>query len=621
MRNKVLCLILPICLILVITLACSSSSTPEPSVSNAVDEILPSVVRIWTDYGMGSGVIIDESGYILTNNHVIEGAGTITVILSDENEHPAKILGRDEFSDLAVLEINEDNLTEAEFGKSSELKLGDDVIAVGFPLDLEGSATISAGIASAFREELGVSYIQTDTAINPGNSGGPLVNMRGEVVGINTFILQETEGLNFAIDIDSVESIIDRLSNGESILVEIPEQREWETYQNESFGYSVEYPDIWEVDDYDASATWIGSYFAGVEIDVYDATGWTLDDWVDDDIEIYYSDYYYFELISDQSIMQQGVQARKLTYVIESEQGAGEWQHVNLYILSGDTIYDVFCLVATTQYERYDEAFESIIDSFTLYNPEIPTPTSEPTPKPSPTPLLNPTLTPCLDTVVFPDPNLEAVIRQVIEKPVGDICQSDLDDIISLDGDYSDISDLSGLERCHYLNDLSLMGNQITDISPIAELTELTVLILGDNQISDLSPLADLRHLVDLALHINQIDDISHLSNLTKLKTLWFMGNQVSDVSALSNLNVLTALFLQDNHVTDLSPLSDLPSLTALEIKSNGITDILPLVENDALGEEAIIDLQGNPLSDTSLEVYIPQLEERGVMVFWGPIH
>lgn len=237
----------------------------------------------------------------------------------------------------------------------------------------------------------------------------------------------------------------------------------------------------------------------------------------------------------------------------------------------------------------------------------------------TPTPIPTPTPTPCVNTVVFPDPNLEAVIRQVIEKPVGDICQSDLDDIISLGGDYSDISDLSGLERCQYLGNLSLVGNQITDISPIAELTELTVLVLGDNQISDISPLANLNYLVDLALYINQIDDVSQLSNLTKLKTLWLMGNQVSDISALSNLTALTTLFLEDNQVSDLSPLSGLTNLIALEIKSNEITDISPLVENSALGEEAIVDLQGNPLSDTSLEVYIPQLEERGAMVFWGP--
>lgn len=374
MRHIAFCLIASIFLLLVVAPACSSASTPEPSVSRAVDEILPSVARILTDYGMGSGVIIDKKGYILTNNHVVEGTETIMVILSDEQEYFATVLGRDEISDLAILKIDGDGLQAADFGKSSELNLGDGVIAVGFPLDLEGSATISSGIASAFRDdkEVGITYIQTDAAINPGNSGGPLVNMKGEVVGINTFILLETEGLNFAIDISSIESTIDRLINGETILVEIPEPREWVTYDNDVFGYSINYPDTWELDDYDANATWIGSYSAGTEIDVYDATGWTLDEWVDDDIEMYNSDYYYFELISDRTIVHQGLKARKIEYIIEDEQIAGEWQYLNLIVMSGDTLYDVFCTATTTQYKRYEEAFESIIDGFTLNNPEPP---------------------------------------------------------------------------------------------------------------------------------------------------------------------------------------------------------------------------------------------------------
>ena len=248
----------------------------------------------------------------------------------------------------------------------------------------------------------------------------------------------------------------------------------------------------------------------------------------------------------------------------------------------------------------------------TLTSSPIANTTLSPTPLPSPTP--------CNDKIDFPDSNLETVIREAIEKLSGDICQSDLEKLTAFNANYANITDVTGLEYCINLDNLSLLGNQISDISPLANLTNLTLLMLGENQISDLTALSGLTNLNSLAIPTNGISDISQLSQLTNLEVLWLMNNQITDISPLSNLTNLTTLFLGDNQISDLSSLSSLPKLTALEIKSNEIADIAPLVENGDLAEEDIVDLQGNPLSEISENVYVPQLEERGVTVFWGPL-
>ncbi len=140
--------------------------------------------------GMASGVIIDKSGIVLTNNHVVEGADTVTVHFSDGREFKATEVKTDPHSDLAVVRIKADgDLPAANLGNSDELEIGDWVIAIGNPFEQE--KTVTAGIISGKGRSLGNSrgaFLQTDAAINPGNSGGPLVNLAGEVVGINTAI-------------------------------------------------------------------------------------------------------------------------------------------------------------------------------------------------------------------------------------------------------------------------------------------------------------------------------------------------------------------------------------------------------------------------------------------------
>lgn len=171
--------------------------------------------------GMGSGFIINEDGYIITNYHVIEGAKEVTVTLSDKREVQAKVVNFDQEQDMAMLKIVDDIEVPAvvELGDSDALIPGEDVIAIGTPLSKDFSQTLTKGVVSATNRTVQtdtgaqLNLIQTDTPINPGNSGGPLVNTKGEVIGINTLKLSSgAEGMGFAIPINEVKGRIDTLS-------------------------------------------------------------------------------------------------------------------------------------------------------------------------------------------------------------------------------------------------------------------------------------------------------------------------------------------------------------------------------------------------------------------------
>lgn len=185
-----------------------------PSIANAVAKVSPSVVQIITDEGSGSGIVIDTTGHVLTNNHVVEKASSATIVFKDGRKVDAKIASRDWFLDLAILEIANGNFVAATLGDSNKTRLGEEVVALGFPSGLGGSVTITRGIISAFRNP----YLQTDAAVNPGSSGGPLVNMYGEIIGIVTFKprLDEgepAEGIGFAIAINEVKQSLSNLIN------------------------------------------------------------------------------------------------------------------------------------------------------------------------------------------------------------------------------------------------------------------------------------------------------------------------------------------------------------------------------------------------------------------------
>lgn len=175
--------------------------------------------------GFGSGVIISDKGYIVTNNHVIENSDEILVVLNDRREFDATLIGTDPTTDIALLQIDADDLSQLNFGNSDALKLGEWVLAIGNPYNL--TSTVTAGIVSAkARGEMGIlrggtrefgieSFIQTDAAVNPGNSGGALINTRGELVGINTAIASRTgaySGYSFAVPVSIVEKVVNDLT-------------------------------------------------------------------------------------------------------------------------------------------------------------------------------------------------------------------------------------------------------------------------------------------------------------------------------------------------------------------------------------------------------------------------
>ncbi len=172
--------------------------------------------REFKQQSLGSGFIISSDGYIFTNNHVVEHADKILVKLSDGREYEAKIIGKDAKTDIALIKIKpNENLPVAEIGDSDKLRVGDWVLAIGNPFGLE--QTVTAGIVSAKGRVIGAgpydNFIQTDASINPGNSGGPLFNMEGKVIGINTAIVAQGQGIGFALPISMAKNILPDLKS------------------------------------------------------------------------------------------------------------------------------------------------------------------------------------------------------------------------------------------------------------------------------------------------------------------------------------------------------------------------------------------------------------------------
>jgi len=201
----------------------TSRPTPE-TVAAAIANARPAVVYIQTEtikgsYGQGTGMIVHKSGYILTSNHVVKDSRLPTITLETGRQYSGSIVKRDDFRDLAIIKIatNGVDLPTVNLGNSDKLEIGDEVIAIGYSLGLKGSASNTRGIVSALREYDGVHYLQTDAAVNPGNSGGPLINLKGEVVGVIVakIVRESVEGIGFAVAINDVKPFIYGQSQGE----------------------------------------------------------------------------------------------------------------------------------------------------------------------------------------------------------------------------------------------------------------------------------------------------------------------------------------------------------------------------------------------------------------------
>ncbi len=221
----------PVTLVVTAPAAPVGASDFETAIENVAAQVTPAVVYVairavvpslfgfgQIQQGVGSGVIFDPRGYVLTNDHVIAGAQEIQVVLGDGRQFTGRVVGRSPANDIAVVKIDGQDLPVARLGDSDQLRVGQWVVAIGNALGLEGGPTVTAGVVSALNRTIadapGTTFgplIQTDAAINPGNSGGPLVNLRGEVVGINTAKIQTAEGIGFAIPINKAKEIVQQL--------------------------------------------------------------------------------------------------------------------------------------------------------------------------------------------------------------------------------------------------------------------------------------------------------------------------------------------------------------------------------------------------------------------------
>ena len=217
--------------------AIESHAPAELSTVDVVRQLTPSVVHVLTipprtgemnpsspGVGVGTGIILESDGYVLTNNHLVDGAESIVVTLHNGESYSAKLVGGDPNPDVAVVKIDAMGLQPAHPGSVENLEVGQDVIAIGHALALPGGPTVSKGVISALGrsveaglQDTFVDLIQTDASINPGNSGGPLVNGRGEVVGVNTASLNGGQGINFAINIDDAMTVSRQLIESGSV--------------------------------------------------------------------------------------------------------------------------------------------------------------------------------------------------------------------------------------------------------------------------------------------------------------------------------------------------------------------------------------------------------------------
>ena len=209
------------------------TEVPDAELSEMIKRVRPAVVRISTPSSVGTGVLFDvkaQTGYLITNQHVVDSYGHVSVTVNDATTYQGNVLGADSVRDLAVVSICCGSFTVLPFGNSAALEVGDEVVAIGYPLDLPGEATVTRGIVSALRYDPAFrsDVIQTDAAINPGNSGGPMLSISGQILGINTFGYDRTqsgrpvEGLSFAISEATVQEQLPTLLVGTPVHVATP---------------------------------------------------------------------------------------------------------------------------------------------------------------------------------------------------------------------------------------------------------------------------------------------------------------------------------------------------------------------------------------------------------------
>ena len=244
--------------------------TPTPTLAEMVETIEPAIVQVITSSGTGTGFVVNHDGLVVTSDHVVGKETEIKVRVFDGGEYDATIRGRDEYADLALLQIDSQReFAELSLVESDSVAVGDEAATLGFPLgdSLGKELTLTRGVVSSKREVEEIEYIQTDAALNPGNSGGPLLNRKGQVIGVTTFRIPGTEGVAFAVASDELRERLAAMTEGQvtarptntprptntSLPTNTPEPR-WATYRNDRHGYSIDVAPGWSLLTEDVSA-------------------------------------------------------------------------------------------------------------------------------------------------------------------------------------------------------------------------------------------------------------------------------------------------------------------------------------------------------------------------------
>ncbi len=342
-------------------------------------------MRIDFNAGSGTGFVFETtnqgSAYILTNYHVIEGASRVNVTVNDSNTYQAKVLGYDAYQDLAVLEICCGSFRLLELSDSSDVKAGTEVVAIGYPLDISGTATVTRGIVSAVRYDEGYRswVIQTDAPINYGNSGGPLLLTTGEVIGVNTFIYErevsQAEGLGFAIAEQSIKGTLTGLKQGTKVGFPTPTPSpttarvRWQTYNNWEFDYTIDVRSDWTIDDGEKDYVYFNSSddFAGAVMFVPDYQIYSSADRLSDYVEGLRPDYLIMEVLEeDTSFFDSGGEGSYIRY--RSQYSAALCVEDNydwLWVYDSKSYWLSFS-VCEHSFGKYGAIFDSMLDSLSF---------------------------------------------------------------------------------------------------------------------------------------------------------------------------------------------------------------------------------------------------------------
>jgi len=355
-----------------------------------IARVRPSVVRIDTSSGLGTGVIFEvlpseNKTLVITNYHVIEGHSQVTVTVNDSVSYTGTVLGYDADRDLAVVSINGSGFQALAFGDAGGIPVGSEVIAIGYALGIPGSATVTRGIVSAVRYESDVDrwVIQTDAPINPGNSGGPLLSSAGEILGINTYVVRSTgsgvsvEGFGFAVSEVTVQQELSNLKKGSVAPFPTPTplpQAPGGVYTSDAYWYTIDVPSGWDLDASDDEAVVMWDPVTG-------ATVWVQTEEIDPNVyptlDSYVAKWHPaaavgwtdFEIVNERRVREDRiVQAYEWTYTYkrdgDSNTGRSQWYVLGKYVvrvsaIAADAVWNMDTFVeARVKLESTQESFE-----------------------------------------------------------------------------------------------------------------------------------------------------------------------------------------------------------------------------------------------------------------------